>query len=339
MDKQVVQEATLLLVALLFREGGNLKMQQTMHIHLTQSDSEMFFLVVLEHLDGIVKSLTHHSASAAVPKDKWILTVLQLSCEGHFEPNQRVLREQPSNSTTVNLLDELAKHFQHLCNQAHAEVARGHTPELKELLDTTQLFAVLILEVIQGPCEGNQEHFAQSTPLLETLNRVMRLSPVDIDQDGCGSQVESLKLSALKICKAVLEGQKKPSPIYERMLSILHLEVLQMQVEPPRPELENLEGSIEHVEAMLVQEEAQAVKALRPVQAESLVLLQMLTSYNPTLKEEIQFSQGVRTKLGSEVSSVEVWWQNALHERFFRVSFWLRCLRFFPVKLRAFVCV
>jgi hypothetical protein len=32
----------------------------------------------------------------------------------------------------------------------------------------------LILEVIQGPCQGNQEHFAIKTALVEVLNKLLR---------------------------------------------------------------------------------------------------------------------------------------------------------------------
>ena len=32
----------------------------------------------------------------------------------------------------------------------------------------------MIVEVIQGPCVGNQTHFALNTEVLETINRAMR---------------------------------------------------------------------------------------------------------------------------------------------------------------------
>jgi inositol 1,4,5-triphosphate receptor type 1 len=134
--------------------------------------------------------------------------------------------------------------------------------------------------------------------------------------------VEELKRMVLKIFKALLEGQQKPSPIYERVLSVLHLEVLQMQLQPPKSEFsKEAEAAMAgtELEAMLEQQQTEAAKPLRPVQVESLVLMEMLAGYNTNLKDEMRISDLVRTKLDSEVSAVEIRWHGALHRRFFHI--------------------
>jgi hypothetical protein len=332
LDKEVRWEATRLLVAMLFIEGGNRKAQQTMHMHFEESNSDKFFSMIREMLAQIVTAEENDSdAGEHAPKELWILTLLQLSCEGHYLHNQEVLREQPKNERTINLLDDLATHFQKLCNLAISAPA----PAPVGLLETTTKFAQLILEVIQGPCTGNQTHFAQHTPLVETMNRAMRLSAGTAEERTKNVEkkqelakaveaVEELKWMILKIFKALLEGQQKPSPIYERVLSVLHLEVLQMQLQPPKSgfstsEMEMAGTELEAEMAMLEQQEVEAAKPLRPVQVESLVLMEMLAGYNTNLKEEMRISDLVRTKLDSSVSSVEIRWHNTLHRRFFHI--------------------
>ena len=55
-----------------------------------------------------------------------------------------------------------------------------------QIADTSAGIAVLntIIEVIQGPCVKNQEHFAMNTELIETLNRLMRAKAIHDCQEG-----------------------------------------------------------------------------------------------------------------------------------------------------------
>jgi hypothetical protein len=200
LDKEVVWEATRLLVTMLFVEGGNRTVQQTMHAHFEDSSSEMFFFVIREMLAQIVttqKNESDGSNNEDAPKELWILALLQLSCEGHYIDNQEVLREQPKNEHTVNLLDDMVLHFQELCNLTLSTPA----PAPAGLLTTTKKFASLILEVIQGPCKGNQIHFAQHTPLVETMNRAMRLSAGELEQKT--TKAEKKQAARLKHDQAV----------------------------------------------------------------------------------------------------------------------------------------
>ena len=61
------------------------------------------------------------------------------------------------------------------------EPAENDAPAPAMLLQTAQEFADLILESIQGPCKGNQNHFAQGTMLLESMNKAMRLTAGEPD--------------------------------------------------------------------------------------------------------------------------------------------------------------
>jgi hypothetical protein len=326
LEKQVVCEAIRLMVALLFQEGGNKAVQRTIHTHLHETPSDIFFLEVKDTLARIVASHRANAEAGFVEEtevlpEELMLKVLQLACEGHYHANQEIIREQPKNEHTVNLLDDMAAHFKELCDLAlGANHGNGGSSEFgaaapnKRLLEITQQFADLVLEVIQGPCQGNQVHFAQATPLLETLNRTLRLDPGDGDEE-LKEAVEDLKTTMLKIFKALLEAQLKPSLIYERVLSVLHLEVLQMQLDPPKLDVENSDAS--DLEAMLEQQEVEAAKPLRPVQVESLVLMEMLSGYNEDLKDEMRVSDVVKNKLDSEVGSVEILWNGELQKRFF----------------------
>ena len=102
-----------------------------------------------------------------------LVRMLPLMCEGHYKPNQDIMREQPNNFTTVNLLDDFVEYLKELDGLK----CRTSTAAESAVMD-------VVLEVIQGPCELNQDHFALNTELLETLNRRLRGRVVgDCDED------------------------------------------------------------------------------------------------------------------------------------------------------------
>jgi hypothetical protein len=82
-----------------------------------------------------------------------------------------------------------------------------------------------ILEVIQGPCGGNQSHFALNTELIETLNRINRTK---ISADGAEEEETELKKTSIDIFQGLLEGQGEKSLVYERVLSVIHLDIIQV---------------------------------------------------------------------------------------------------------------
>jgi hypothetical protein len=324
MDRDVKIEALSLLVALLYREGGNGKVQATMHECLSDSTSEFFFAEVVATLDNVdqfyedeLRFEFDEDKEPETPKSGMLLLrVLQLMCEGHFLKNQNILREQPNNKTSVNLLESFVEHFSHLCkirNRSAIHVCLG--------------IADVMLEIIQGPCVGNQECFALESELLECLNRSMRLMSEPLSEqareDGSCDILEDEQFDLiecmLRIIKALLEGQVKDhhgkNMIYERILSVVHLEMLSMMLNPPEIEMT---ADVDDLEAAIDAREKAENAPLNPMQVEALVVIQTLMVYNSTLQDDMNFSESVVKKMGSEVVSVEVMWNGELQKKQFK---------------------
>jgi hypothetical protein len=332
-DKAVVLEAIRLLVALLYREGGNQDVQSTINKHLMASNSMFFFTEAVSTLETLrTWAVDQQQAEAEtqeqmgenyipvhdleLPDDKLLLTALQLSCEGHYGPNQDVMRVQPNMGAdeSINLLDKVVEVFQ--------ELGRFETAPAREIC---QLLLDFILESIQGPCTGNQDHFAQETELLETMNEFMRtFQPLDAvnadEEEEMAENADELKTTMLLIFKALLEGQGNgdTSMIYERVISVIHIEVLQALVNPP--DIQGMEGMDEaEIEKHLEESERIARAPMRDVQVEALVLIEMLRGYSPSISGELSLADSVQERVGSEVVSVEVIWHGTLQRRFFHV--------------------
>jgi inositol 1,4,5-triphosphate receptor type 3 len=332
-DSELVLECIKLLVALLFKEGGATEVQTTIFKHLNQGRSELFFEELEDIMDKMLKyyqneknlpgiepedaptSMGEVTVAELPPemqkskdgddKDEGggdddedelpdplddipivadnIITVrfMQLLCEGHFHDNQEILRKQKNNSRTLNTLAKMVKFMQELSKGD--KQCRASTAAATALGD-------LILEVIQGPCVGNQEFFADSE-LIEILNRIMRNKTTnDCDQD----EEDDLKAICLNILEALCEGQLHGSKIYERILSVIDLEVLRVMI---------LSG--DHNEE------------LNDCQTEALVLLQMFFDYKPELRDQVALPERINKMMGKDVTSVEVIWHNQLQRRFF----------------------
>ncbi len=126
-----------------------------------------------------------------IPESVLIVRFLQLMCEGHYLPNQDVLREQPRNHVQFNLLDDFVLYLNCL----------SHIPCRTSSSAAIRITAT-ILEVIQGPCEGNQVHFALNTELIETLNRVNRSKLV---KDCVEADEVELKKTSIDIFQGIAE--------------------------------------------------------------------------------------------------------------------------------------
>jgi hypothetical protein len=213
-------------------------------------------------------------------------------CEGHYNPNQDIFREQPGVKVSVNLLDDLV-HFMVLLGKfpcrtsTQAALAVGST----------------VLEVIQGPCEGNQDHFALNTQLTETLNHQMRARIVEDQEEA--EELE-LKKTGIDILQGLLEGQGTKTSVYERVLSVIHLDVIQLMCSSDRAaDAPPLDPETEEIEAVL--------------QTESLVLLRMLCDFKPSLRNELEVVREADQKGGGNVASVEIMWRGELQRRFFNI--------------------
>ena len=151
--------------------------------------------------------------------------------------------------------------------------------------------------MIQGPCELNQEHFVLNTELIETLNRLMRAKS---SLDCVDEEEYELKKTGIDIFQGILEGQGGKTVVYERVLSVIHLDIIQMLCAPDGDNPSDDENLI----------------ALR---TESLVLLQMLCDYKPSLRDDLEFLQDASDIVGAEVACVEILWRGELQRRFFHV--------------------
>lgn len=306
LDVSLQSEALKLLVGMLFKEGGALPIQKSIYNHLAEPGSHMFFMTVRQILrnlmswhqwNGVV--LLPPDVEPKLPDEIIIVRCLQLMCEGHFRPNQDILREQPLNNISINLLDDCVAYLQ--C----VDSIKCRTSTASELAISS-----LILEVIQGPCEGNQDYFALNTELIETLNRKLRQHPVnDCDE----TQEMELKKAAIDILQALLEGQGRKTSVYERMLSVIHVDVILVLC---RGQLSEEEFENNFVKGSKDIEESDESIALR---TESLVLLQMLTDFRPMLKKELGLDDDLSTIFKDSVACIEVVWRGELQRRFFHI--------------------
>ena len=301
-DEGLQLEAIKLGVGLLFKEGGAIEVQSIMNAHLQKSSSDLFFKQVRVTIHKLIEwhkwkkvIILEGGAEPTFPDEVLLLRLLQLMCEGHFLPNQQIMREQPFNSTSYNLLDDFATYLDCLVRLQ----CRTTTVVAIRLAST-------ILEVLQGPCSGNQAHFTLNTELIETLNRLNRTRVI---RDCVEDEEVELKRISIDILQALLEGQGGKSVVFEKLLSVLHLDIIQymskhvMQgnVDTPyevNPELHDSKVSLK---------------------TECVVLLLTLCNFRPTLYDELGISRKVEDIVGSGMAMIEYIWRDDIHRRFFHI--------------------
>jgi len=152
--------------------------------------------------------------------------------------------------------------------------------------------------LLLGPCEGNQIHFALNTELVETCNRLNRAKLIN----DCAAEEEiDLKKTVIDIFQGLLEGQGERSLVYERVLSVIHLDIIQIMSK------KSLYPGLEESEEQII------------LQTECIVLLQMLCNFRPALYDELGISRNVKDIVGSGTAMIEVIWRGDIHRRFFHV--------------------
>lgn len=301
-DQEVQLEAIRLLVGMLFKEGGNRSVQGQINSILLNTNSELFFKECSQHIQELISWHKWHDVielkedqDPQLPDIFIIIRYIQLLAEGHFLPNQDIMREQAHNNVSYNILDDLVDYLNCLSRincRTSTEAAIG--------------VSATILELIQGPSEGNQTHFSLNTELVETLNRVMRSAPVGDTLHNLDNEIE-LKKTAIDIFQGLLEGQGSKIDIYERVLSVIHLDIIVSMAVPPVDE----DGEIVELEEELDEN-------TETLHAECLVLLQMLCDFKSTLAEELGITERIK-EAGANVASVEVMWRGELQRRFFKI--------------------
>ena len=335
-DPAVQLEAINLATAMLLKDGGAHEVQMVAHAYLSNRGSELFFeqaramiqqLISWHESQGLV--ILEEDEDPELPKVVMLLRFLQLLSEGHFKDNQNVMREQPKCMSSINLLDDMVMYLACL----------DKIP-CRTSTDGGIRISNLILEVIQGPCELNQDYFALNTPLIETLNRNLRSQ---VNHDCLHSEQVELKKTTIDIFQALLEGQGNKKAVYERVLSVIHIDVVHMMSDPVKAEEEAAElaafGDDEEddeeaqkeAEKEAEQEKEAVVYAEEDLelQTESLVLLQMLCNYKPSMRDELELDDGIDSGEGNsnqQVASIELVWRGELQRRFFRIPLCCRYL-------------
>ena len=282
----------------LFHEGGNIAVQTRIYKFLKSSKSELFFtrardifgdMIFWHQYRGVIE--LGEEEEPALPDEIILLRGLQLMCEGHYGPMQDIFRSQPNNHTQINFLDDMVNYFSALLMIP----CRTSTNALLAL-------TALICEVIQGPCEGNQTHFALNTFLVEVLNKQLR---AEGGKDSVIEEELELKKSCIDIFQALLEGQGQKKDVYDRVLSVVHIDIIFLMASPEA--LDAYENPSEDL-----------LQIARELRTESMVLLQMLCNYRPSIREEIGMDENV-FKEDSSTTSVEVLWRGELQRRFFHI--------------------
>ena len=310
-EDSLMIECLKLAQALLMKEGGCAYVQETMYQHLTSTKSELFFKearVMLQKLNRwhSVTSLGRNAAASTeptvLPYYIMLLRFLQLMCEGHFLKNQDAIRDQPFNESSINLLDDLVVYLS----------------TLSKLSDKLSVKAALqtcatLLDAIQGPCMGNQLHLALNTPLIETLNRLLRAPVADDDEEGY-----EVKIVCVEIFLGLLEGQGRKSAVYERVLSVIHLDTIQFtSSDSASADYSKNTSSVKIGKVRCSNSQV--------LQRECEVLIHTLCGYRPSLVTELDAIAG-NSSVGSRftneksgISSIELNWRGELQRRFFRI--------------------
>jgi hypothetical protein len=326
-----------LLTLLLLGNHGNRSVQRTLHQFLSQNESVLFFEALKDMIDQLmlwcqrVSEASDSSASsssssipipsgAVVPAEGFpevsvLFDLVRGMCAGGFIENKDILREQHGNSRMVNLLDHFSAHLD-LVSRAE------HTLCLSLGISLVQTLRALI----QGPCRGNQEYFVLQTNLLASLNRILRMPQAQRGAEegkGEGGVLDSLKFAVLDVLLACIEGQatavavgKGPrSLVMERIQIAIELNVLNLVLMPSdrlrrdSPEDPSSAAAMgERAGTTAGEGEEDVLVELTPLQSKYLVFLRTIR------KTEDLFSS-----LSNEIVSVEVYWQQQIHEHFFRI--------------------
>ena len=119
-----------------------------------------------------------------------------------------------------------------------------------------------------------------------------------VEVNDCEEEDElDLKVVVLCIFKGLTEGQRSPSIIFDRILSVIHIDALQMLVLP-------------RLGAAVTDE-------LTDLQVQTLVVIQVLSNYDPHLNDDLHLPKAIMAKMGTQVLSIEVNWNGDLQRRFF----------------------
>jgi len=317
-DHQLMLEAIKMLLVLLFKVGGSTVIQQNIYTYLVETDSSYFFECIKEIIGTLfswsnkfltekesadIKTFTALSDNDSSetndeqpPKDILIFYLLQLFCEGLYMPFKHLAREQENNTRQVNVLDSLAEYATLL---SRVDNHASHIVSVAVLKTISKL--------LQGPCRANQEYFVMNTEILVTLNRFMRVirPQSKMHEENESEALNDLLHNLVDVLRMVSEGQASNSQIFERVMTIVELNVLNVVVLPTIDVSE--ENSLVSIDAEYTDFE------LTDIQANYLVFLKGLKQSRGIL------SSIAEHKLMTDIQCIEVQYKEQIHNLCFAV--------------------
>jgi hypothetical protein len=133
-----------------------------------------------------------------------VLRLSQLMCEGHYRDMQDYFRVQTDNQVSINIIEPMLNVLETLVYA----VDRGTYALLQQVLAT-------MIEVVQGPCRGNQEYIiAQNIGGLLTV--IMYQEYANLEPE----EVHELRFSAITLLLSLLEGHMNRATITTLMQSL-----------------------------------------------------------------------------------------------------------------------
>lgn len=291
-DQRICIQAAELLVCLLARAGGNVSCQTTVHSYLSFTDSTLFFEQVKEMIEQQViwcqrdaesQSTSGSDGNCVLPDQIVIMKLIQLLCEGNYQANKNMMREQEGNVRFVNILGSIVEYIKLLSRME----SLGCTLAAVRVINT-------IVFLIQGPCIGNQEYFVLHSDLLAALNRLLRSTrPAMETSQRWGIYMELLKENIIDTLRACIEAQRHGSAVMERVESVAEVNVLNVLI--------------------LSTDAAEDTRyELTPLQAKYLAFL-------PTLSPVQDFPIHVKRRIDEYIANIEVIWGEEIHHIFFDV--------------------
>lgn len=311
-DDEAKNEAINLLTALLFREGGNINIQETIFKHLHEQSSSNFFAEIFCHLASTVDWVTTENEEKVFDLSCIfkLLRFLQLSMEGHYLKIQDIYREQTGKLiSSMNMLDKLVELLDAVTRRPSRSASKV-------------AFAVLsvILESLQGPALRNQEFYVNETKLQRIINHCLRRHP---QNDQVEEEELKVKFSSVKILQALFEGRKIGDELCQKIVEVADLEVLASKVDDVS--IAQDYSSIEEEmlfhtlpgggRSNMLSKFDEHANLKRSLEMHVLVLLRTFIEYCPCLTHDISV-KNVIGLIDKHVRSVEIVWQGSCMRRF-----------------------
>lgn len=245
------------------------------------------------------------------PGNRKLLRFWQWLCEGNYQPNQHLLRAQPHNPRSINLLTMAVNLLD--------EIAQRDLGEVENLLVVTGLNNILC-EAVQGACAENQRWLALETELLDTSNNILRqlnvlsaLFRTESRQEKKENSsriedlIEDLQQDVVQLLRALLERAVDRS-IAEKMCAVIKCEPLLFRMALIRQKVQALERD-DDMEGLLLdldaEQKQEEISEARTLGADILNLILTLAQWAPDWFRRIEVSQTAYPALRADSQDLE----------------------------------